>query len=274
VVDGALHIIQDLDPSKKWYFHIHFLDPHDPYDPPEAYQGDLSKKDLGEYDPRNGGLDRIQKDWPHFSEDQKKEALSNINILYRGQIEYLDTELQRLWDHLSEAGYLDHTLVLLVSDHGEQHFEHGGLEHLQSLHAEEGMGVAAFWSSTLSPLAWDGPVNHLDLSPTILETFQVEIPDFIEGSVVGTAPSDRLRFSSGMNVKRPVQSVDRLGIRLLFDWDKRPELYDSNHDPGETQDLFVAAPEEAACMFEFLRPMVEKVDEERAGGPPRLSAYR
>ena len=129
-------------------------------------------------------------------------------------------------------------MLFRSTDHGEQHFEHGALEHLQSLYPEENRGVAAFWSSSLEPLAWQGPVNHLDLSPTILETFGVPIPESIEGSVIGSAPEDRLRFASGLRQRRPVQSVDRFGIHLVFDWDQQPEMYDLRHDPGETVDLW------------------------------------
>ncbi|HEX9563164.1 MAG TPA: sulfatase-like hydrolase/transferase [Gemmatimonadaceae bacterium] len=73
---------------------LNYFDAHDPYDPPEPWR-------------------------TRFSTDPDRLAR------YEGGIAYLDDELGRLTRELSRRGLLDNTIVVVTSDHGEMHGEHG-----------------------------------------------------------------------------------------------------------------------------------------------------
>lgn len=58
--------------------------------------------------------------------------------LYDGGIRYCDQELLgRLLDHLRGLGLYDNALLTVLSDHGEEFYDHGGWEHGHTLYSEQ-----------------------------------------------------------------------------------------------------------------------------------------
>ncbi len=53
---------------------------------------------------------------------------------YDGALRYIDSEIARLVDSLRASGTLDHCLLVIASDHGEQFGEHGLSSHGNSLY--------------------------------------------------------------------------------------------------------------------------------------------
>ena len=53
--------------------------------------------------------------------------------LYLGEIRFADAEVGRLITSLKQSGRYDDALIVLVGDHGEEFFEHGGFEHGHSV---------------------------------------------------------------------------------------------------------------------------------------------
>jgi arylsulfatase A-like enzyme len=270
LVDTALASARGTTTERPWYLHVHFRDPHGPYDPPAAYQGLLAAFDLDPDDPRTeGGLSSIATAPRRLGPLGLAFVRQTVDQLYRGELRYLDTELARLWEALLDEGYLDDTLAVVWSDHGEQNFEHDDFQHAQSLHAEEGMAVAAFWSAGIEPVAVDAPTSQPDLVPTVLDALGIAIPAGVTGAVVGTAPSDRVRFSTAVDDDgNPVHSVERNGHRLLYNWSGTRSYYAYPLDPEERDDLYDSDDEDVRCLWDFLRPAIERVDAERAGMEP------
>ena len=56
-----------------------------------------------------------------------------IEALYDGEVRHADRCVGALLDTLQAAGVADDTWVVVVADHGEEFFEHGGFEHGHSL---------------------------------------------------------------------------------------------------------------------------------------------
>ena len=91
---------------------------------------------------------------------------------------------------------LEDALVVVFSDHGEQFFEHGALEHNNSLHAQETQALAVFWADNLVPVAVSTPTAHPDLAPTSLEALGVAAGSEMTGQPAGTADPGRPIFST------------------------------------------------------------------------------
>lgn len=269
VVDQAIDQLQQTQSTENWYLHLHFRDPHAPYNPPIAYQGDLAGVDLSPYDPRTAdGVLAIISGLQKPSGPSIKELQPILNTLYTGEVKFLDDQLTRLWQMLNDSGYLEDTLVVLWSDHGEQLLEHEKFQHGQSLHAEEGMIVGAFWAKNLAPLQVEEPYHHPDLAPTLLNALGVDIPDSIMGTIIGQAPKDRVRISSAVDATGlPIHAVERNGLRLLYNWDGNSELYDYKTDPSELNDITRANKDNVQCLWDFLKPELASVDQSLAGPP-------
>ena len=105
---------------------------------------------------------------------------------YRSELRFLDEHLAALE---KSWAWEDNTLVLVVSDHGEEFGEHGGIGHPFHMHAElnrvvlmaRGPGVQAGRRAT--------PVGLHDVLPTLLDWLQLAPPVETSGSKLG-APAD------------------------------------------------------------------------------------
>ena len=266
-IETAGPLISGTEP---WYLHVHFRDPHAPFSPPEAYQGDLAGVDMGENDPRTQeGMDNIKTNWRHLSEESLADLREDALSLYAGEVRYVDDTIANLWTVLSDAGALDDTLVVFWSDHGEQFFEHGRFQHGKSVHFGEAGAIAAFWANGLTPVAWDGPTLQQDIVPTVLDVFGIAVPEAVSGFTVGSAPADRVRITTTtQRLAVPIHSVERYHHLMLYGWDGATSYYHTDEDPEETNNLYTANNEDIACLWDFLRPAIGLVDTERTSTSP------
>ncbi len=227
VVDRGLALLDELKgEGEPWLLHLHFLDPHDPYNPPDGYIDTHALAAAG----------------------SETEAME---VRYRGEVRYLDAELGRLLDTLEERGDLEDTLVSIWSDHGEQFGEHGALYHGNSLYPEEVDTFAGFWGAGVQAQIWDGPTTHSDLLPATLFQLGVAMPRQEWASVltgVGAEPRHALRVWED----RALQSVRVRSRELIYDWRGTAELYDRDSDPGDLCDMSAVAPRQTEGLMALL----------------------
>ena len=114
--------------------------------------------------------------------------LRHIVGLYDGAINYTDKYLGELVKGLKDKGLYDDTVIVLLSDHGEEFGEHGRFGHEQVY--REGLHVPLIvrfpsWVSERAgygaPRRIDALAGLIDLVPTLLETLGVEFKSTHEG---------------------------------------------------------------------------------------------
>jgi arylsulfatase A-like enzyme len=269
LVDLALRVAADLGESP-WYLQVHFRDPHHPYAPPEAYQGEWLGVSLGEFDPRVAGSQAaLRRGWDGLDADEQTVLLDAMHGLYEGELRYLDDQLARLWSALDAEGLLANTLVVIWSDHGEQFFEHGAYGHGRSLHGDEARVLGALLAPGLTPARWSGPSSQQDWVPTILEALGLSIPEAVSGTVLGMAEADRVRISATTDGQGlPIFTVDRDGVRLYYSWNGARSLHRLDEDPAENDDLYAERPDDVACLWASLEPALARIDRARVPGEP------
>jgi len=117
VTDTALDWVDGRRPQDRpFYLYLHYMDTHDPF-------MDHSRPGVGYARARMESPDPDK-----FLEPMKRAYIS--------EIEHLDGHLGRLFDGLRARGLWDNTVVVFVSDHGEEFFDHEGWWHGQTLHEE------------------------------------------------------------------------------------------------------------------------------------------
>ncbi len=143
-VDHAIEFLGDARASKKpWFLYIAFNAPHAPLQPLEVDY----KKYLGRYD---AGWDTIRaarvakqkqigllpadttesprpehvRAWDQLTPEQRAWESRRMSA-YAGLIDRVDQEMGRLLVDLTEAGELDNTLIVFVSDNGACPFDRG-----------------------------------------------------------------------------------------------------------------------------------------------------
>ncbi len=104
---------------------------------------------------------------------------------YDGEIRYVDEEFGRLRRGLEELGRWDQSLVIVVGDHGEEFWEHGGFEHGHS-HYREVLQVPLIVRRPGGRAAVrEGRARQIDILPTILEYAGLDVPPGFPGRALG-----------------------------------------------------------------------------------------
>jgi arylsulfatase A-like enzyme/Tfp pilus assembly protein PilF len=242
VVELALPWLESVA-DQRYFAWLHFYDAHAPYDPPEPFASQYARAP------------------------------------YNGEVAYADAQLGRVVSFLERRGQLDHTVVVVVGDHGESLGEHGEGTH----------GFFVYETATHVPLAIRAPfarttgrrvsslVRTVDLLPTVLDLLGEPPADAGPGqSLVPlmTGDSQDLAVDGYAEAMYPLHHYGwsalrafRLGRYKLIDA-PRPELFDLEQDPGETTNLF----EQQAAVGERLRTALRGMEASFARDTPAAPA--
>ncbi|MBM4015820.1 MAG: sulfatase [Planctomycetes bacterium] len=118
----------DQQQDRPFFLYLHTIDPHAPYDPPASTRGTWSGDYSGRMSPARTNARELTSRAPLAPAD-----LQHVIDLYDEEILFNDREFGVLCDQLRERGLWDDTIVLVVSDHGEEFYEHEGFGHGSTL---------------------------------------------------------------------------------------------------------------------------------------------
>jgi len=142
--------------DETFFLLLHYFDPHGPYDPPEPYRS-------------------------QFYKDSKVKT-ERISTLYDGEVAFADHEIGRVLNHLNTLGLAKDTIVVLVSDHGEEFGEHDEVGHGYSLYDEVlHVPLIVRYPRKLKPARYGNLSRNIDIVPTILALMGIDPPEGIQG---------------------------------------------------------------------------------------------
>lgn len=241
-----------LDGKAPFYLHAHLMDVHTPYYMHKGFTDIVDKDMLEVFDESN------VETWALLTPAEQEALLLEINALYDGEIRYLDQRLQELFVDLDALGALDDTLVVFVSDHGEQFQEHDWWLHAKTLYGEETRALMGFWSKNIVPASLPYNTGHSDVVPTIMAALGLAEPPEVGGVVMGMRMPDEPIFSYHVIPKGGSVAVDVDGERLLFDL-RTGSLEYYVDDPFEVHNLGLIDRKAALALFEtHLRAEAER----------------
>jgi arylsulfatase A-like enzyme len=251
-----------------WFLHVHLMEPHAAYRPPEEYLAGLDSLEPLDvkFDDRDEHYD-ANAEYYEWSEDEQTNYLEHLWVRYRGELSYTDDLIQNILAQAGSRGLLKDTMVVIWNDHGEQMFEHGLQTHAHTLHGEENDGLLVFWARNIVPGSWEGPTTSIDLAPTLLALQGIEQPAEVTGVPLGSAETDRARFGWSVGRGSPESSVTKDGWKLIFEWSGATWLYDRNADPAEAENLYTPDHPRTQELWELLRPQIEKASPLFRHGP-------
>ena len=272
IVDESLTLFQTVYPTSsldRWFMHMHFTEPHAEYNPEPQFLEGIDElepwpEDLTNRDTHYGW----RQQWPDLDPADQALLEQHLRLLYAGDVRMLDSRMSEAWDRLEAEGYLDDTLVVIWTDHGEQFWEHGFQTHAFNLNGEENDGVLWFWSKNIVPGTWDGPTAAIDLVPTLLDLYGAEMPPEVTGLPLGQrTPSDPI-FTEALARTGGVQAIVKDGVKLHYNWfDGSLRMWDRTVDPEETTDIFTPADPLAQELWAELKPQVFLMESAFVGGP-------
>ena len=178
-----------------FFVFLHVFDPHDPFEPYRPY--DTTWAQPGAADAHEERIDAIRD---VLDEDDRGRAILPYDIdveaanvdreafiahekdWYDGSIRGMDAEVARLFEKLRELGLDDDTLLVFISDHGEEFLEHGRHFHGRSAYGEMVNVPLFFWWPGVVPVGVvDELVQSIDVMPTVLELAGLSVPEQAQG---------------------------------------------------------------------------------------------
>ncbi len=265
-----------------FYLHIDSFDPHEPWDPPQAYV------DL--YDPGYIGEEVIYPNYapPTFLSDSE---LRHMRALYAAEVTMVDRWLGELFAALDRLGLAENTAVILLSDHGVLLGEHNAVG--KSWDMGDSSRAYPLWQELAhvnlmirlpgaTPRRTNALAQAADITPTLLDLAGVALPANLHG--VSLVPLLRTKAGEDEPVLRPAAVSSRTLFTAL---DQEPliticdgewclidggghspsSLYHLPDDPQQQKDALAQAGEMGRRLHAHLLALLEGLNlpEERVG---------
>ncbi len=181
---AAISKIKEL--PEPFFIWIHYVDPHDPYEPPVELGPDISQlSEEKRQDIVSGNLNENEKD------------LIEIMIgLYDGEVRYHDKEIVKILNFLDRRGLSKRTTVVFSSDHGEELNEVGEIGHGLSLREEEVNIPLAIYPRVTEESLINDEVNLWNIGDLLLELGDGKIDEWLSSQNEGEVFLESLSYGS------------------------------------------------------------------------------
>lgn len=279
VNDAAFKWLEENN-EKKFFLFLHYMDIHCPYIPPEEF--DIFYPDY------NGSIKNFRGKCDAQSFDLKPNVSSfdddirRIKSKYDASILYADYHIGELERKLNELDLKNKTIIIILSDHGEEIGDHTLSEfhnfsqrdvyigHSNSLFNEVIHVPLIIRHPNLGGIRVTQHVRLIDVAPTILDFLAIGKPAYFEGRTLVTLIDqsdnlDRDAFTVSTKSKdRPYGAFSLVSnnSKYIFLYyrtfgNSLELLYDIKNDPKEKSDILSNRLLEAARMHYLLFDWLE-----------------
>jgi choline-sulfatase len=260
-----LMFLATTEANKAPFVYVHTVDPHSPYTPRQQYrkflEGTHGKLPERKYRPAP---------FMHegFGEDPREVEV--LHALYQGEVLFADHQFGYFLDLLQQLALLDPSMVILLSDHGEEFGEHGAFDHGRTLHQEmlRVPLLVQYPNAQRAGTTVEDRVSLLDVLPTVLEVagLQQAVPD-LDGNVLHPGQVSRRREApifaeTDVQPSEDLAAVDLQAMAIAMtkcihsedekDQFSRPlarwRVYNLQSDPTEQQPLPIDHPTARECI--------------------------
>lgn len=153
------------DSERPFFLFVHGYNVHRPYDTESKYVPTF----VGEVPPRCLGVE-FRDHEAAKGECIADEAGHRYAIgLYDSEIRGVDDYLGGLLERLHREGLFDDTVVVVLSDHGDEFWDHGGQDHTNTLYDELIRVPIILHVPGTRPRRVPAPVSLVDVTPTLLD---------------------------------------------------------------------------------------------------------
>jgi arylsulfatase A-like enzyme len=281
VVERALAWLERAETPA--FLYIHVMEPHAPYDStpgtsPAACSGECDTLALL----RRGQLGELPE-----------EKLQFLKARYEGEVHQADQAFGSLSASLKRRSVFDQSIIVFTADHGEEFREHKGTGHAKTLYQEVIRVPLAFRlpRATGGGGRIAGPVEHLDLMPTLLALVGAaegsglsgrNLTDaLLEGRVRDPAPplivsearfTTTHKYSARSGRWKLIENADG---PLLWRAGAHTELYDLASDPLEQVNIVDRRPIVARFLLQRIRAYRQAASQPSPARPrPTIRAPR
>lgn len=249
VSDRAIRWLEQFGRDRPFFLWVHYVDPHPPYSRAgvthhKSFRGDsllgAIRGDAVDLSLTSPDVARLRSGELRMSAAQKEA----VRRLYQAEVASVDSAVGRVLEGLDRLGLGRRTIVVLVADHGEEFWEHGGVEHGHTVYDELiRIPLIMRWPGHLpAGRRVRSQVGIADVAPTVLAILGIPPPSNLNGwsllpLIDGTSSESRIAV-----VENLLFAEERIGVRTLehkyVRWENgKEEAYSLYDDPRELRDL-------------------------------------
>ncbi len=210
-------IIQDsgFNPMLKWlkanrnnnpfflFFHTYGI--HAPYAPPEKYDKLFKIQGETKLNPTISNVFIENYNQEGYRENPlSKSDIEHVRSVYDRGIRWIDDEMARFYNLLDEQGLLENTILIILSDHGEEFCEHQKLGHNKLYEQDLHVPLIIRYPHLCSPgTVVEDKVELVDIVPTLLDILKARPDQPLHGkSLVALLKTDGKSAARGP--ERPI----------------------------------------------------------------------
>lgn len=266
VGDMATWWIDSFPQTTPLFLQIGFPGPHPPYDPVPRYADPYLKKDLPllpvtteelasqppafhELRQHNAEIDH---DSVHMPLDPTREQRHRQRAYYLANVTMIDEKVGQILEALERKGYLENSIVIFTSDHGDCLTDHGHSQKWTMYDIITRVPLIVWRpAGGAQGRAVEGLVQQMDLGPAILEWAGIEVPGALEArSLRGAVDGDSAWTGRPFVYAEQAQDGILTGCKFMTmvrdeNWklvhfldDPHGQLFDLRNDPDEVENLW------------------------------------
>jgi len=214
---------------------LHIMDMHLPYKEPLQYRSLFVDK-------TPEGIDAmgyfVRHEVVRWAKNGGEEFKTYIRGRYDNNLRYIDDQLSDFMGDLR-----DDAVIMIVSDHGEEFWDHGEFEHGHTLFDEVLRVPMILKGPGVTPGRFESPTSLLDVAPTFARMAGVDSTGMVGEDLRGLASGETTEYfdKRPLSFGRPLYGLRRWGslkegIKYTTH-EGAEEIYDLNRDPGEKQNI-------------------------------------
>lgn len=258
--------------DKKFFMFLHGYDAHGQFNLPPSQAKFISKDYKGPFtgSPQEQAILREQQLTQKISLTPSDVAF--WNELYDSKIRDGDDRFAKFWGEFVKMGLDKNTIIVVLSDHGEEIYEHGGIDHGQTLY-DELIHV---------PLIFKVPgmtgnkkitqqVTTIDVAPTLFDILGIKPSKNYESQIRGISllPLMQGKSEQAQDVFTETdyrEFTHKRAIRTANDWkyiltmeSGKAELYNLKTDSGEKNNVIEIYPQIAINLDKKLKDHIKNM---------------
>ena len=280
------------------FFFLHTYQVHSPYTPPREFLYRLNPS------PKNLELTAISHgNLPEKYKPVEAATRESLLELYQAEVMAFDCYFGEFIRNLKEMNLYDQSFIILMSDHGEEFYEHKGWEHCHSMYDEliRVPIILKFPGNRFKGRKIREPAGVIDILPTLLKYYDISFDEkAIDGinllpGIENGGFNEREFVMSSVSVSRYILALPpRMMFRfkdykLIYNFPlsegdpgffaysppevPRFELFDLGKDPLETHNLISTERDRTKRFMPLIldiKKRIQGVLKNRAGNSPRL----
>ncbi len=229
--------IREIPDDFPWHLFVSFVGPHNPFDPPTEYADRWRDAEVPA---------PVERNWEgkpacHARKDKgfSPEHVAVTRRQYAAAIEAIDDQVGQILDALEDRGWLEDTVILFSSDHGEMLGDHGCYTKAMPYEGCLRVPLIAAGPGIAAGEVCEAPVELIDLNPTLCELAGLDRQENLDAwsfapVLRGETSEHRSECVSMLRHFRLVRTERYKFVENINDLD---ELYDLRADPGEQRNI-------------------------------------